>query len=313
MHLFHYQRRDGVENFGDRLNLWLWPKLLPAVFDGAGTPFVGIGTVLNQRLPERLPQVPQAVIFSTGAGYEQPLQRLPQGWQVYCVRGPLSARQLRLPESLAITDGALLLRRFFRGTTTPQVPFAFMPHIHHATYAGETWQHLCQHLGFGYIDPRWPVEQVLTALGTTEVVLAEAMHGAIAADALGIPWIPVQTSARILSFKWYDWCASVQLPFRPVRLPPLSEYPPVAQGLRSAVKASRYWLYYYQQTPDRWVKREGSKEHEEMSQRLLQVAQTTAPWLTQDGHRADLENRLEVALDQFKADFNKGLFNGRNC
>ncbi|MBD0337540.1 MAG: polysaccharide pyruvyl transferase family protein, partial [Cyanobacteria bacterium Co-bin13] len=227
MKLFHYQRRDGVENFGDRLNLWLWPQLLPGCFDDdAATVFVGIGTLLNHRLPERLGSAQQAVVFTTGVGYERSLRTIPPAWAIYCVRGPLSARRLGLPDSLAITDGAILLRQHYRPSGQKRFAYAFMPHIHHATFAGEVWQQICQEIGFGYIDPRWSVEEVLAAIGATEVLLAEAMHGAIAAEALRVPWLPVQTSARILPFKWQDWCASIRVPFRPVVLPPVLPYPP---------------------------------------------------------------------------------------
>ena len=66
-----------------------------------------------------------------------------------------------------------------------------MPHIHNATAAAESWQRICQQANIRYIDPRWPIEEVLQAIGSSKLLLAEAMHGAITADALRIPWIPV--------------------------------------------------------------------------------------------------------------------------
>jgi len=53
-------------------------------------------------------------------------------------------------------------------------------------------------------------------------VVTEAMHGAIVADTLRIPWVPVVCSPAILPFKWSDWTRSVELAYRPRLLPPSS-------------------------------------------------------------------------------------------
>jgi succinoglycan biosynthesis protein ExoV len=51
------------------------------------------------------------------------------------------------------------------------------------------------------------------------------MHGAIIADALRIPWVPISAfnsrhEKDTHSFKWADWCGSVDVEFEPLRLPP---------------------------------------------------------------------------------------------
>jgi succinoglycan biosynthesis protein ExoV len=50
-------------------------------------------------------------------------------------------------------------------------------------------------------------------------VLTEAMHGAIVADTLRVPFVPLVSSREISSFKWMDWTLSMDLPYRPIRLP----------------------------------------------------------------------------------------------
>lgn len=241
MKIFYYKRQDGQPNFGDELNTWLWPQLLPNFFDNdESSLFVGTGTLLNHRLPERTAVAKQLIIFSSGAGYEQPLSNIPSHWHIACVRGPLSANRLRISRQKAITDGGILVRRCFYPTGKKTFSYAFMPHIHHANFADVIWKSLCEQVGIGYIDPRWSIEQILDAISRTEVLLAEAMHGAIVADALRIAWIPIITSPRILRFKWQDWCASINVPYRPWRLLPLSDYPKYARGLRSSFQAG--WL-----------------------------------------------------------------------
>ncbi|MEM8612529.1 MAG: polysaccharide pyruvyl transferase family protein, partial [Cyanobacteria bacterium P01_H01_bin.105] len=216
MKIFYYRRRDGQPNFGDELNTWLWPQLLPDFFNSdESAQFIGTGTLLNHRLLERTMAAERLIIFSSGVGYEQPLSGIPLHWYIACVRGPLSASRLKLSPKKAITDGGILVRRCFNANGKKSTSHAFMPHIHHANFADVVWKTLCEDVGISYIDPRWPIEQILEAISRTDVLLAEAMHGAIVADALRTAWIPIVTSPRILSFKWRDWCASIGVPYRP--------------------------------------------------------------------------------------------------
>ncbi|PZO56273.1 MAG: succinoglycan biosynthesis ketolase [Phormidesmis priestleyi] len=252
MKLFYYQRPDQEPNFGDELNGWLWTKLWTNLFnedlfnEDDSIAFVGMGTLLNNKLAERIAPAQKVVVFSTGVGYEQPIKKIPPAWHISCLRGPLSAKRLGLPSDLAITDGGLLVAKLFKPspkTFHQEISVSsFMPHIHSATAAAASWQRICQQANIRYIDPRWPIEEVLQAIGSSELLLAEAMHGAIAADALRVPWIPVVTSPRIYAFKWQDWCASMNLPYSPYRLPSLAAYPRWGRGIRSGSVAARHWL-----------------------------------------------------------------------
>lgn len=249
MRIFYYRRRDGQPNFGDELNTWLWPQLLPNFFDNSESiQFIGTGTLLNSRLPERTKAAQRLIIFSSGVGYEQPLSHIPENWQIVCVRGPLSAQQLRLPREKAITDGGALVSRCFTAASKKKSGYGFMPHIHHASFADSVWNSLCAQAGIQYIDPRWPIEQILQAISEIEVLLAEAMHGAIVADALRTAWIPMITSSRILKFKWQDWCASINVPYKPWYLLPLSAYPKYARGVRSSLQAGQLRASWGKQT-----------------------------------------------------------------
>jgi succinoglycan biosynthesis protein ExoV len=66
------------------------------------------------------------------------------------------------------------------------------------------------------------------------------MHGAIVADALRIPWIPVCTREGINSFKWEDWCASVSLDYRPYHLPAIWAPTPRAGLVRRASRRVKF-------------------------------------------------------------------------
>ena len=215
MKLFYYQTRSPSDNFGDALNPWLWPKLLPQLNEDDKQLFIGIGTLLNDATEKMVSPTKDAVIFSTGAGYGRNLRfEPPSNWKIYCVRGPLSAQRLKLPGSLAITDGAALLKRYFDPISEAdrRYSFSYMPHFRHGS--PQLFQRVCKRAGIHYIDPTGEIETVVADIAQTKVLMSEAMHGAIVADALRVPWIPVRTSPRILPFKWQDWCASVQLPYR---------------------------------------------------------------------------------------------------
>ncbi|MEM6254232.1 MAG: polysaccharide pyruvyl transferase family protein [Cyanobacteria bacterium P01_D01_bin.156] len=298
MKIFYYRRRDGQPNFGDQLNTWLWPQLLPNFFDeDESTQFIGTGTLLNHRLPERTTDAHKLVIFSSGAGYEQRLKQIPPHWHIVCVRGPLSTQRLGISASKAITDGGILVRRCFTPQSKKQQNYAFMPHVHHANFADGAWKHLCETAGIGYIDPRWPIEHVLDAISGTEVLLAEAMHGAIVADALRTAWIPVITSPRILPFKWKDWCASIGVPYRPWKLFPLAEYPNYARGIRSSLQASWLWSQKLQQT----LAHNPSKVlTESTTDSLLNLIQTVQPCLSSEKTLERLTIQLEEALESLK-------------
>lgn len=278
----HYFK--GFKNFGDELNPWLWQQLLPGVFDeDESTIFVGIGTLLNTSLPK----AHQTIVFGAGVGYCSGPPKVNDSWKIYCVRGPLSANVLGISEQLALTDGAILLRRLFKPTGKKLHRFAYMPHASHANYSNQSWQLICKRLGFGYINPRSSIDKVLTAISETEILLTEAMHGAIVADALRVPWIPIRTTPEILAFKWQDWCASMNLEYQPKYLLPVWDI---------SNKTNKAGVIRYR------IKKQLSTIH------LAIIANTSQPLLSDDAHLEKMTVALEEKVEKFKDDLAKGLF-----
>ncbi|MCG9886121.1 MAG: polysaccharide pyruvyl transferase family protein [Cyanobacteria bacterium] len=289
MKLCWYKLPNGERNFGDDLNPWLWEKLMPGILDDDNrVAFVGIGSLLNDGLAYRTRYATKRVIFGTGVGYGKGKLKLDESYKIYCVRGPLSAKSLGLEDEAAVTDGAALIRRAF--STAPQqkkYQFSYMPHYE---LAGEGWIRACEAIGFGYIDPRWTVERVLDAMGQTEVLLAEAMHGAIVADALRIPWIPIVTNNTILSFKWQDWCSSIGVEYRPVHIDRL-HHPKSKTDVLTPVRRIR-----------------DKVRQNRASVTLKKVATDQSPSLSSDSHIESLTIQLEERLQRFKLDVERGLF-----
>ncbi|MBR8831087.1 MAG: hypothetical protein N5P05_003794 [Chroococcopsis gigantea SAG 12.99] len=302
MKLYYYIFANKVSNFGDSLNPWLWEKFIPQELDDdERIAFIGIGTLLNDYLPRRVPQARRYVVFSSGVGYEtQPIPQPDANWTFYCVRGPLSAEKMGISRDYAIADGALLLNRVFKSSAAKQYRFSFMPHVEHAMGGnGLLLSAACDRAGINYIDPRGSIEQILSSIASTETLLAEAMHGAIAAEALRVPWIPVSSSPRILSFKWLDWCSSIKLNYRPAEISPLVSCYPFQPELE---QFNEDWLteLQYTDSPNRELIRKGQVQL--LSEQLLTITRTFPPNQTQDNHLENLIIRLEERLEQFKKD-----------
>jgi succinoglycan biosynthesis protein ExoV len=283
MKLYYFRDAGGLKNFGDDLNAWLWPQLIPDLLDeDEGVTLVGIGTLLNETIHQRLSHTCRRVIvFSSGVGYGSATPSVDKRWKIYCLRGPLSAKALGVPEGLALTDGAILVRCSHSASATRQYRFSYMPHALHAQAAAGGWETLCREIGFGYVDARWPVEEVLNAISRAEVLVTEAMHGAIVADALRIPWIAVRSTSKILAFKWRDWCMSVDVAYQPKDLYPLWKAP---QGTERS-RLVRYWA-----------------KTKVIQAQLLQIRATSRPCLSRLSRTEELTERLKERLERLKRD-----------
>ncbi|WP_425616589.1 polysaccharide pyruvyl transferase family protein [Anatilimnocola sp. NA78] len=215
LYQIHKSNKPAFPNFGDELNLLIWPKLAPGLFDESESVlFVGIGTVLDKTLPES----PLKIIFGAGNGYAPP-PRIDSTYRIYCVRGPLTAKMVGLSAELAVTDPAILINQVYSVPVEQKRGIALMGHYTSAQSAD--WTFACEELGFTYIDPLWPMHRILAMISQSELVVTEAMHGAIVADALRVPWVPVITNVSACPFKWRDWTSSMELDYNPIVIPAL--------------------------------------------------------------------------------------------
>jgi len=212
-----YYFRDPAGNFGDDLNPWMWPQLIPELSKRTNDAdwLVGIGTLLNHRLPK----TGQLHVMGSGVGYGDPMR---QGTDVHfhAVRGHKSAAVLGLGADKVITDAAVLLR-------TMNVPPSQLARERVGVmFTGRSlhnydWQPVCERLGYAFISCHWSVERVLDEIQRCDLLLTEAMHGAIVADTLRVPWVAITCSEEVLGFKWEDWLSTVDLPYEPTVVAPL--------------------------------------------------------------------------------------------
>ncbi len=205
-------------NFGDELNATMWQSLLPGGFldDDGDVLFLGIGSIIQDIYPTDARKI---VVGSGFAGAYSARPDVHDGqWDVRFVRGPRTCKTLGIDPELAITDAAVLLRATPLPEPEPGIGVAFMPH--YESIERGAWKRVCDLAGVRFIDPTEPTEKVLAEIRGADLVVTEAMHGAIVSDAMRTPWIGVNTMCHMHRDKWFDWAASLNIDYRPADLKP---------------------------------------------------------------------------------------------
>lgn len=206
--------RGPHPNFGDELNCWLWPQLLPDFFDEDDKIlFLGIGSIIG----DAYGKASKKIVFGSAFVPEYHTKPDVHGtdWHIYFVRGPRTAQLLNISPALALGDSAILLRTVVDAHRKSAEVVSFVPHWERIDCGH--WEHVCRLAGVNFIDPRRPVEAVISELLRSRLVITEAMHGAIVADALRIPWIPLLPISPDHRGKWLDWAEALGINLHPHR------------------------------------------------------------------------------------------------
>ena len=222
MKYLYFKSEKG--NFGDDLNPWLWPKLFDdknLVDENAY--LLGIGSILhpqNQKLAKITTN--KKIIFGTGVRPSNNYQNLimDETWDIRFLRGPYSSRALGNGHEY-ISDAAYAIRHLNGFPNIKNVEkkydISIMPYFHSMDYFD--WDEIAKNLGYNLISPfsEKGVEHTLKEIAASQVVISEAMHGAIIADILRVPWrrfvltTPYTEGERVSEFKWNDWLNSINI------------------------------------------------------------------------------------------------------
>lgn len=207
-------------NFGDEINSWMWPKLLPNFFnEDDSTVFIGIGSIIGEK---SFPKETKKIVF--GAGFVPEYHDKPNisdpNWKFYFVRGPRTADLLGLDEELAIGDPAILINQFTKpNDNNADKVISFMPHWE--SIERGNWEQVCERLGYNFINPcTEDVDFIITEINRSKLLITEAMHGAIVADTLRVPWIPVLPINKAHRNKWSDWARTLDIQLTSYKLLP---------------------------------------------------------------------------------------------
>ncbi len=210
--------KDPVGNFGDDLNAFIWDNVWPDYQQYTKADWlVGIGSIFTGRLD----QLPGTKLIM-GSGYWPTEDGKPdlEKCRIGFVRGPHTCRALGIDEKYALADTAVLIANEITRPSKLDERVGFIPH--HTTCAVFDCNRIAEMAGLRFVDPTRPPMEVLDDILEAPMVLAEAMHGAIVADAVGVPWQRVSLFDRRLGrrervdFKWQDWGASLDLDTTPI-------------------------------------------------------------------------------------------------
>ena len=131
-------------------------------------------------------------------------------WDFRWVRGPLTATEFGLPIESGIGDPAILWPELTPGHDA-KGPVGLVPH--YATWDKFDWATVAAHAGLVAINPHQSPNLVISQMRSCSRIMAESLHGAICADAMGIPWAACVLAHRFNEFKWRDWMATINRPF----------------------------------------------------------------------------------------------------
>ncbi|UYQ92356.1 polysaccharide pyruvyl transferase family protein [Chitinophaga horti] len=210
--------KDAKGNFGDDLNAWLWPKFFGAA-QANGDAFVGIGSILCKDSPlfKDLGQK-RKIVFGTGVRPAYQAFKFDPSWDVKFLRGPFSASYFNNQHDY-IADAAYalgLMEDYSEYVNTPKkYKVSVIPYFKSLEFFN--WQAICNKLGYHYISPSAEngIAETLKEIAASEFVITEAMHGAIIADILRVPWsrfvltTPYTEGSGVSEFKWMDWLHSI--------------------------------------------------------------------------------------------------------
>ena len=199
----------GSGNVGDELNAWMWSQLLSG-FPGVDVALLGVGTLLNRQFCGRLQDMKRILVLGTGAGYGE-LPSIDARWRFYAVWGARTAAKLGLPAHAAVADAAYLLATL-DWELLPRKSSGVVVVPHHRSLRLLDWETLCADCGLTFLSPLLPADVFLQGLRSADLVLAEAMHGAILADILRVPWRALSFGRHFNTDKWFDWSEAFGLP-----------------------------------------------------------------------------------------------------
>ena len=194
-------------NFGDSLNGIMWDALIePGFFDNDdSTLFLGIGSIIWDLYKSTSKKL---IVGSGYGGYTDPPNVHDGTWECCFVRGPRTASILKLDHKLAIADAAILTHFLKLPSQEKKYKTSFMPHFQ--SIEKGNWELVCLKAGINFIDPRNDPLSILIEIQQTDKLLTEAMHGAILADTLRVPWVACQPIGEQHHEKWYDFGDSLK-------------------------------------------------------------------------------------------------------
>jgi hypothetical protein len=212
------------------------------------------------------------------------------------VRGNETAKALEIDSSRGIGDAGILVRSCWDAASIEKrYDVSFIPHFESAIYGN--WAEVCRRAGVNLIDPRWDVEEVLGEISASRLIVSEAMHGVIVADALRVPWRAVRPLDPGNRAKWTDWASALDVSIEFTDLSP-----------SNIVEAARGWLRWNESLRKQVIFRHRkirqlTRDHAfEGAVRRLKTASELEGQLSADAAINAAHTVMLAKLDELKAD-----------
>jgi len=213
----YYFKNTKYSNFGDELNDILFNKLFSKEFNShknKNIDFYGIGSIIDNRISTKR----KSVFFGTGIRDVTKTYNT-TNFDIRFVRGPITSNILGFKGKKVIADAAYAL------LNTPELlptkphkkkfKFSLMPHYKQMNKVN--WHKIEKITNIHIIDPRKDCFHIMDEIASTEKLLTIAMHGAIVADILRVPWLRMKMEAidseipLVTEIKWTDFLIPLNL------------------------------------------------------------------------------------------------------
>lgn len=199
--LYHNSR-----NVGDYINKIIFDDIVKIAAPETHIA-LGIGTILGLKKPS-LGEVFH--VFGSGISLDQMDTygtfdfELKQQYIFHGVRGHFTAKKMGIDKSAVCGDFAYLLPDKIEKNGEQFDLIGFVPHKDSLDLYFD-WDELLLDVGIKLINPFSSPLDFVSQMTSCKKVVCEAMHGAIIADAYGVPWRPLFTFDGISVSKWEDW------------------------------------------------------------------------------------------------------------
>jgi succinoglycan biosynthesis protein ExoV len=292
--------KSSIQNFGDEFNKDFWNKCLDSeiLSSHVDEAILGIGSILHFDVGS----YQKIHVMGSGTSKEKLKLNNKDSYQFWFVRGPLTAKVLGLDSSLGISDPAILVPDLYKMDLSDcKKKFkTYIPHYASAINANLKWA--CDLIGFEYLAPTDSLENIVKTIVSSELVVTESLHGAIIADAYGIPWVPASSPfISRAAFKWQDWCLTIGRTYDPLILPKLTSRH--CSSGKLFLNSVRYGMSSLNLGPERWLDKQtkihGEKDLIIFSQALVNGVKEKYPNFSSPLVIASLQERIYQKISDF--------------
>lgn len=207
---YYWSQDQTDKNFGDYIGHWMLERLGCHFSDKPSSCLISCGSIINQGI---MRPGTKWVIWGSGIAADSQINesnvRNFGRMKIYSVRGPRTAKKLGYPD-LPQGDPALLIPIFYNNRAKKD-RVVYVPHWWSYKKVAKDMYGSMKETGADLIiNPMVPANHFLSIIDdicTAKFVLTNSLHGAIVAQAYGIPWAPCRTRPEgpLDVFKWTDW------------------------------------------------------------------------------------------------------------